>query len=146
MVEEQQSLFSKRLKGFRTEKGLTQQEIADLLDINRVSYARWEDGTREPTLENVVKLAQILGTTTDKLLGKTKFVARNSVKPTVFSQNLYNERRKLGLSQESLGEKIGVHQVRIAKWENGKTEPSFENLIKLAEVFGTSVDYLLGRG
>ncbi|WP_235182415.1 helix-turn-helix domain-containing protein [Lactococcus cremoris] len=39
--------------------------------MNRVTYTNWENGKREPTLENVVKLAKILKTTTDNLLGLT---------------------------------------------------------------------------
>jgi transcriptional regulator, cro/CI family len=63
------SVFSDRLKKKRLEKGLIQQEIADILKINRVTYTNWEKGNREPNLENVVKLANILDVATDYLLG-----------------------------------------------------------------------------
>ncbi|KKW74598.1 helix-turn-helix transcriptional regulator [Lactococcus cremoris] len=42
-----------------------------MMQVNRVTYTNWENGKREPTLENVVKLAKILKTTTDNLLGLT---------------------------------------------------------------------------
>ncbi|TNU74108.1 helix-turn-helix transcriptional regulator [Lactococcus cremoris] len=45
--------------------------MADMMQVNRVTYTNWENGKREPTLENVVKLAKILKTTTDNLLGLT---------------------------------------------------------------------------
>lgn len=64
-------LFSQNLKKKRQESGLKQQEIADMMEVNRVTYTNWENGKREPTLENVVKLAKILKTTTDNLLGQT---------------------------------------------------------------------------
>ncbi|WP_283707329.1 MULTISPECIES: helix-turn-helix domain-containing protein [Lactococcus] len=64
-------LFSQNLKKKRQESGLKQQEIADMMQVNRVTYTNWENGKREPTLENVVKLAKILKTTTDNLLGLT---------------------------------------------------------------------------
>ena len=63
------STFSEQLRKYRIKKGLTQQELASLLNINRVSYARWENNSREPNLETIVKLAQIFDTTTDDLLG-----------------------------------------------------------------------------
>ena len=63
--------FSEQLRKYRIKKGLTQQELASLLNINRVSYARWENNSREPNLETIVKLAKILDTTTDNLLGQT---------------------------------------------------------------------------
>ena len=65
------STFSEQLRKYRIKKGLTQQELASLLNINRVSYARWENNSREPNLETIVKLAKILDTTTDNLLGQT---------------------------------------------------------------------------
>lgn len=64
-------IFSKRLKSLRQESGFTQQEVADKIGINRGSYSNWENGKREPTLENVVKLAKLFKTTTDFLLGVT---------------------------------------------------------------------------
>lgn len=64
-------IFSKRLKSLRQESGFTQQEVADKISINRGSYSNWENGKREPTLENVVKLAKLFKTTTDFLLGVT---------------------------------------------------------------------------
>lgn len=62
-------IFPERLKQLRQKKGLTQQEIADLVHVNRVTYTNWEKGKREPSFENLVKLASVLGTSTDYLLG-----------------------------------------------------------------------------
>jgi len=66
------SVFSDRLAELRKKRGLTQQQIADELSVNRVTYTNWEKGNREPNLENVVKLAHILDVTTDDLLGMVK--------------------------------------------------------------------------
>lgn len=61
--------FTNRLVQLRKKRGLTQQQIADEIGINRGSYSNWEKGKREPSFENLVKLASILGTSTDYLLG-----------------------------------------------------------------------------
>ncbi|HFH7176627.1 TPA: helix-turn-helix domain-containing protein [Streptococcus agalactiae] len=66
------SVFSDRLAELRKKRGLTQQQIADELSVNRVTYTNWEKGNREPSLENVVKIAHILDVTTDYLLGMVK--------------------------------------------------------------------------
>ncbi|MDD7356073.1 MAG: helix-turn-helix transcriptional regulator [Streptococcus hyointestinalis] len=71
-VVKNQSMFSIRLKEKRKEANLTQQELASLLNINRVSYARWENGSREPNFKTLIELANILETTTDDLLGIKK--------------------------------------------------------------------------
>lgn len=61
---------SDKLKILRKRKKLTQNELANLLGISQKSYSNWENNKAEPTLENIVKLANILETTTDELLGR----------------------------------------------------------------------------
>ena len=63
----------------------------------------------------------------------------------VFSERLKELRLKKGLTQTELGEKVGVKQNTFTNWENGKREPSFENLIKLADLLEVSLDWLFGR-
>lgn len=54
-------------------------------------------------------------------------------------------RLERGLRQIDLANKIGVLQSTISQWENGKIEPDIENLIKIASVFETSIDNVLGE-
>ena len=58
------------LKELRKQKKLTQTELASKLNISQKSYSNWESGKAEPTLDNIIKLANILDTTTDELLGR----------------------------------------------------------------------------
>lgn len=53
-------------------------------------------------------------------------------------------RKKLGLSQEELGQKLLVSRQTISLWEKGQTVPTIDNLIRLKEIFGVSVDEILG--
>ena len=59
------------LKCLRKEKGVSQQYMADLLDISRVHYTNLENGKRETNFENLTKLADFFGVTTDYLLGES---------------------------------------------------------------------------
>ena len=54
-------------------------------------------------------------------------------------------RERAGISQKTLAEQIGVSQQSINKYENHNIEPDIETLIALADTFGTTVDYLIGR-
>lgn len=63
----------------------------------------------------------------------------------IFPQRLKELRLKKGLTQTELGEKVGVKQNTFTNWENGKREPSFENLVKLADLLDVSLDWLFGR-
>ncbi|MBR2480223.1 MAG: helix-turn-helix transcriptional regulator [Clostridia bacterium] len=49
------------------------------------------------------------------------------------------------ISQYALAKKLGISQSTICNWLNGKKEPSIESLWKLADYFGESVDYIIGR-
>lgn len=60
------------------------------------------------------------------------------------SKNRIADMRKIrGLSQAKLAKMLGVAQNTVSNWENGAREPDNENLKKLAQVLGCTVDYLL---
>ena len=59
-------------------------------------------------------------------------------------QTIAAERRKLGLSQEQLGEKMGVTRQSISKWESDAALPELEKLIALSRLFRMPVGQLLG--
>lgn len=54
-------------------------------------------------------------------------------------------RKSKKLTQKKLAEKINVDCSAVTKWETGKANPDFEKQQFLADFFGVSVDYLLGR-
>lgn len=64
---------------------------------------------------------------------------------TIFTERLKEQRKKNNLTQKKLADILGVSQGSYANWENGKREPSFENLIKLADLLEVSLDWLFGR-
>lgn len=61
----------------------------------------------------------------------------------MLSEKLYTLRRKSGLSQEQLAEKIGVSRQAISKWEGGLSVPESEKLVAISEYFNVTLDYLL---
>ena len=60
-------------------------------------------------------------------------------------EQLRKLRKKNNLSMKELGKVLNVSESTISLYESGKREPDFETLIKLAEYFNVSTDYLLGR-
>ena len=61
-----------------------------------------------------------------------------------FAERLKELRTETGLTQEQLGERIGVQRMTIIRWEGGSNPPSDENLLLLAQLFKTSTLYLRG--
>jgi transcriptional regulator with XRE-family HTH domain len=64
-------MLGQRLKKLRQAKNHTQQQIADLLKINRVTYTQYELDKREPDNAILSLLADFFGVSTDYLLGRT---------------------------------------------------------------------------
>lgn len=60
-------------------------------------------------------------------------------------KNLKTLRDEAGISQKQLAETIGVSQQSINKYENHNIEPDIDTLIRMADYFNTSVDYLIGH-
>ncbi len=63
-----------------------------------------------------------------------------------FGNRLYELRKKAGLSQAELGEKLGLSNKAVSKWENGQAKPGLDTVHKLADVLSVSVDDLLETG
>ena len=63
-------IFQERLKELRKLYGLTQRQMAERLDIAQPSYIRYENGSSEPTLENLLNIAEIFDVSVDYLLGR----------------------------------------------------------------------------
>ena len=64
---------------------------------------------------------------------------------TIFSERIKRLRKNKGLKQQELAEILGIKRNTYSDWENGKTEPRFDNLVKLADLFDVSLDWLFGR-
>ena len=58
---------------------------------------------------------------------------------SIFNVNLKAYREKIGLTQAQVAEKLGYAKETISGWENGRKEPSFDTLGKIAELYGISV-------
>lgn len=59
--------------------------------------------------------------------------------------NLYRLMYENKITQKQLAESIGASQSNVSDWLNGKTLPSAEKLVAIADFFNVTVDYLLGR-
>lgn len=60
--------MSKRIRGRRKDRQLTQQQVADAFGIDKASVAEWESGRSIPKSDRLARLAEVLGTTIDYLL------------------------------------------------------------------------------
>ncbi len=62
-------IFGHQLKELRNLKGITQQNLADIFCVSKMTISAWENNKQEPSIEDIKKLAQYFKTSTDYLLG-----------------------------------------------------------------------------
>lgn len=63
----------------------------------------------------------------------------------MLSEKIYALRRRSGLSQEQLAEKIGVSRQAVSKWEGGLSTPGLDKLQALSDCFQVTIDELTGE-
>ncbi|MBQ6432162.1 MAG: helix-turn-helix transcriptional regulator [Oscillospiraceae bacterium] len=60
--------FPERLRKARKQRGMTQQQVADLMQFDKSTYCGYETGKRQPDLQKIKQIASILGVSGDELL------------------------------------------------------------------------------
>lgn len=61
------------------------------------------------------------------------------------SEKIYTCRKKAGLSQEALAEKLGVSRQAVSKWETDEAIPELAKIPMMAKIFGVTTDFLLSE-
>lgn len=69
-------MIGDKIKELRKELDLTQEELASKLSLSRQCISRWENNSNEPSINDIIRLARMLDTSTDYLLGETKIKKR----------------------------------------------------------------------
>lgn len=148
------------LKEVRKSAGLSQKEVAIRIGVKQNTYSYWENGKSRMNSESLAKLAKLFGVTTDYLLNDIQNKSANNKelddcqlqpyklpneKEKVMSNRLKELRSSAGLTQKELATVLGVAQPTLSGWETGHFQIDYDSLIKIADYFNTSIDYLLGR-
>ena len=74
----------------------------------------------------------------------TKFIEYNK-NMKIFADRLLELRKEKGISQAKLAKELGVSFAVVCYWETDRSEPTAPNIVKIAEFFGVTTDYLLGK-
>lgn len=93
----------------RNEMGLKQRELADMLSVKRETVNQWENGIRQIKGEDIARLADALGTTTDYILRGIKSENLSAAKETGLSDGAITKLRQLSQAGDHPGER-GVYR------------------------------------
>lgn len=140
------SKFAENLKDLLSDSGLTQKELAEKTGIEPASINRYLKGNCEPTVKNVVALADFFNCSVDFLLGLTEEQASTPFlpcPPLVERLNYYYTLS--GLSGYELCEKAELPSSRFYHWLKGTHTPTIDSIEKFAKFFKCTIDEFLGR-
>lgn len=139
--------FAERMKDLISENltGVTQVGLE--IGLGETNLSRYANARSAPTLSAAVRIADYFNVTLDYLFG----LADGSREQTFgtcppFYKRLDEVLGELNVTKYRLTKLTGIAESNIRYWRQGKTEPSIESVIKIAEALGCTVDFLVGRG
>lgn len=139
---------AQRIKSLCQENKITINALIERIGASKSFIYDMEKRNRIPSADIISLAANVLNTSTDYLLGRIN----ESGPPSVDSMDVVQTAARIkdicqeqNISAYKLSKDIGVTQGMISYWKSGDRVPSAKNLISLADYFGCSVDYLLGR-
>ena len=106
--------FNNRLYELRKQKGLSQEELANRLNVSRQTISKWEVGDSTPDMDKLVAISDLFGISLDELV-----LGKDSVEKGVFAQeNL--DRHKVADKSEKFAEIARVLEERVVTTDNKK--------------------------
>ena len=79
--------FSEKLKKLRTEKNLTQDELADKIFFTRTAISKWETDNGYPSIESLKQLAKLFGTSVDELISEEDIQQKANLEEKISKTN-----------------------------------------------------------
>jgi len=108
--------FAEKIFTLRKSNDLTQEQLAEELNVSRQSISKWESGQATPELEKIVAMSQIFGVTTDYLL-KPSEIDELSVKTEILEkqqQQLLDREKKQNKIIRCLMYSVGIYLIFLA--------------------------------
>ena len=104
--------LAEKILSLRTEKGMSQDSLAEKLEVSRQSVSKWETGQSTPDLDKIIKLADLFGVSVDELVREGE---RPQPPEPSQPQVVYVEREKRGLTPiQTLGVVMEITGVALA--------------------------------
>ena len=140
------SNLSETLDTLMFEHELTHPQLAKEIGIDATTIGRYLHSRFTPTVENLVKLADYFQVTTDYLLGRELENHPTAFKPCPpFSEQLLVLKEHLKCPWWHFYKNAHISSSRFYEWKNGKRTPTLDSIIFLADGFGCTVDFIIGR-
>lgn len=140
------SIFAERLDSLLFDSKLNPPSFAKILGCGRATINRYLSGTKMPTVEMTVRMADYFQISADFLLGLDEENHAKVYRPYIpFRERLPQICKEFRITKYQLQKKTGLPESAIYNWQAGRTSPTIESLVRIAEALECTVDCVLGR-
>lgn len=122
------------------------EDFCKTIGVGRTDFYRWWSDTTMPSLSNALKLADAFYCSLDYLVGRADSnTAVYFNDPPAFSGRIKSLMKEFGTNPHRVSVQAGIARASIYEWMQDKAEITLDSLIKLADLFGCTIDYMVGR-
>ena len=140
------TLFAERLDDLMFDNGINAPALAKAIAVDRTTITRYLQGNKIPSVKNVILLADYFKCTADFLLGLAAENYSNTFRECPpFSERFPFLLEYFKINKYQLQKQSKIPESLIYNWQRGQYSPTIDNVIKMAEVFDCTVDFVLGR-
>lgn len=104
----------------------------------------WEF-SKDESLTDSEKLHQLEELVISEVSAANNYKEQRAIRKKAVADRLQQIRKERGLMQKEVADKTGINMVTLSGYEIGKNEPNLEALVRLADVYKVSLDYLMCR-
>jgi hypothetical protein len=140
------SKFAETLGDLLFEQKTDAKTLSARIGVEGSTVTRYLRTDRAPSIQNLILLADYFQCSTDFLLGleNENHTHTFTVCPP-FSVQIGKVLQHFGCSFYRLSVEANIHQSTVYDWKSGKRVPTLDNVVKIAEFFDCTVDFVLGR-
>ena len=145
-MESRIQAFSETLSELMEDAQMGVNKLAETANCDKAAIRRWFYNMYLPDPQTLIKITNVFNVSADYLFGLTDEKEFEKVLSNdTFYQRYSRLRDNAGYSDYFVSNKLNIRDSAISKWKNIKSFPTTISLLKLADFFHCSLDYLLGR-
>lgn len=134
-----------KIKELRKSKKITQKQLATMVSKSERMIQKYESGEVAPTISTFSQISNALGSTMKELMEEDAHLEVIGKQEITIKERLKKLRKEKNLYQKELADKLNISRAVIASYETGKAVPSIDIIIRYADYFECTTDYILGR-